>query len=74
MNHTEAVERVAEGLKSAADCARQLKKLQGNPDWDVIAKHLDDLGYKAKKMYDSRALTHDESIKLVDQYEKGLIK
>lgn len=69
MEHKEAVERVAEGLKSAADCARQLKSLQGNPDWDLIAKHLDALGLKAKKMYEGRALTHAESIKMVDQYQ-----
>jgi hypothetical protein len=66
MELKESYERVRFGLKQAADCARKLARVQKSTDWQNVAATLDGLVARAKELYDSGALTRQQTLDQVD--------
>jgi hypothetical protein len=67
MQENESVERVREGLKKAASCARQLAKAQKNPAWNDYALQLDHMGVSAKALSEAGVVSHEEASAMIDR-------
>jgi len=67
MEANESIERVIEGLKKAASCARQLGRAQKKASWGQLAHSLDALRDTAQKLYDSKPLTYQQQLQVIDR-------
>lgn len=70
MTDVEAFERFAEGLKKAASRARELGIAQKSKDWGNVATMLDGIRINGEKMYNARALSRQDVLKMLDERQK----
>lgn len=74
MQATESMERLVEGLKRAAACARQMAKSQKNFHWNNAAHTLDELSLRAQELARSKPLSRAVTLAMIDRLvEKNAI-
>ncbi len=69
MEKNESFERFSEGLLKAASRARELAKAQQYPTWNIIANNLDQLRKNGTLMYESRAISRQSALDILDRRE-----
>jgi len=67
MQQNESEERLREGLKKAASCARKLGKLQKSKTWLDVAKQIDGLVQKANGLMSSGVLSEADALVMLDK-------
>jgi len=67
MTEQESFERFDEGLKQAADRARELGKLQENKGWGQFAYQLDCLRKTGTAFYKQSPLTRQMALNMLDE-------
>lgn len=67
MTLQESIERFNEGLKKAASRARELAVAQKNNNWRTIADNLDGIRHKGRTLYQSHALSRQETLVIADR-------
>lgn len=72
MSTRESWERVSEGLKKCVSRSKELALAQKNTQWDDIARSFEGILKSAAKMYESRALTRAEVVKMTDEISKTI--
>lgn len=69
METKESIERFSEGLRMAADRARELGSLQNLPVWKTIAASLDTLRENGEYLIRHKAMTRNEVLAELDRQQ-----
>lgn len=68
MNEKDSIERFTEGLKKAADRARELGRAQKSKHWMQVANGLDGIRVKGMQMFRAKALSRTDVLKMLDNF------
>lgn len=68
ISHAEAGKILADSLKKAASCARQLGNIQNNNMWDVVAIGLDKARENGEKLVTNKALSRIAILQSVGEH------
>lgn len=70
VSERESVEFMVEGLKRASSAAKQLSSTTGNLIWRDIAEMLVEMSEQGQFLATSKALSHTETLRVIDNYNK----
>lgn len=72
MHEAESIERLIEGLKVAASCAKEMTALEPENGWGKVAEGLVHLGVSCRKLAKQKAVTRGQLLLDADQVQKRL--
>lgn len=66
MQENESIERIREGLKKAAACAKQLGRAQKSKDWLFLGKQLTVLLESAEQLFSSGVMSDTDAMAMTE--------